>query len=339
MIRNDEELKVVREQLSRAESALESLRRDVLPKNERMYRVMSESYVDTILELRGHIDTFLGINELPANAELAITLEGDRVGLGQTSAGAVTRFIDTFRRGLQSAVEMVEFASQPRTGRRRERWIESMCDLPIVGLSPGSVKVLLAEPTDQSLFSKENRESFQKALDLIFGGLHWADVSSVEDQDLPFQKLDPETRHAILALVTRLLPPRTGPIKQVSFLRRGIQGTERERESATLTRESRKRIRAAIEKMVPDTKIIEVTGVIRELDLDERSFSLRERNDGEPDQQWEYGPELEDAIKEFLDNRVTVTGSAELNRKNKEKLLADSIEPASDEADTPQNIP
>lgn len=63
MIRNDEELKVVREQLSRAASALESLRRDVLPTNERMYRVMCESYVDTILELRGHVDTFLGINE------------------------------------------------------------------------------------------------------------------------------------------------------------------------------------------------------------------------------------------------------------------------------------
>ncbi|MCY2978376.1 MAG: hypothetical protein NTU79_06890 [Planctomycetota bacterium] len=63
MIRTDEELKVVREQLSRAESALESLRRDVLPKNERMVRVMSESYVDTILELRGHVDTFLGIKE------------------------------------------------------------------------------------------------------------------------------------------------------------------------------------------------------------------------------------------------------------------------------------
>ena len=63
MIRNGKELKVVHEQLSRAESALESLRRDLLPKNEKMYRVMSESYVDTILELRGHVDTFLGIKE------------------------------------------------------------------------------------------------------------------------------------------------------------------------------------------------------------------------------------------------------------------------------------
>jgi hypothetical protein len=62
MIINDEQLKVVREQLSRAESALESLRRDVLPKNEKMYHVMAESYMDTIIELRGQIDSYMAIN-------------------------------------------------------------------------------------------------------------------------------------------------------------------------------------------------------------------------------------------------------------------------------------
>lgn len=337
MIRNDEQLNVVREQLSRAESALESLRRDVLPKNENLYHVMAESYIDAIKMHRGQIDTYLGINELPANADLVITLEGDRVGLGQTSAGVITRFIDTFRRGIQSAVEIVESTSRPRTGRRRERWIEGISDLSLVGLAPGSVKVLMAEPEDQSLFSEENRESLQKALDLIFGGLHWADVSTDDADSSTFQQLDPAARQVVLALVTRLLPPRTGPITQVSFHRRGDRGTVRPRDSATLTRDSRARIRVAIEQMVPDSQIIEVTGVIRELDLDERSFCLRERNDGGIDQQWEYGPELEDAVKEFLDTRVTVAGSAELNRKQKERLLADSIEPASDETEEIQD--
>lgn len=61
MIRDDEQLKVVRTQLSRVEAALESLRRDVLPKNETMYNIMAESYVDAILELRSLIDNYLGI--------------------------------------------------------------------------------------------------------------------------------------------------------------------------------------------------------------------------------------------------------------------------------------
>ena len=217
MIQNDDQLSVVREQLSLAESALESLRRDMLPKNEKMYHLMSESYIDTIKELRGQVDTYLGINSMPVKADLVISLEGDRVGLGKTSAGAVTKFIDTFRRGVQSAVEIVESGANVRQGRRRPRWIENICDLPIVGLAPGSVQVMLAEPEDQSLFSDANRESLQKALDLIFYGLAWADVDD-ENFNQHFSKFGPETKQAILALVTQLLPPKTGEISQVSFL-------------------------------------------------------------------------------------------------------------------------
>jgi len=68
MIRDDEQLKVVRLQLSRVEAALESLRRDVQPKSEQMYRVMAESHEDTILELRSLIDTYFGSGTVPLPA-------------------------------------------------------------------------------------------------------------------------------------------------------------------------------------------------------------------------------------------------------------------------------
>lgn len=75
MIRNNEQLKVVREQLSRAESALASLRSELRTTNEKMYQVMSESYVDTILELRGQIDAYFRKEGTPASAG---TLEVNR---------------------------------------------------------------------------------------------------------------------------------------------------------------------------------------------------------------------------------------------------------------------
>jgi hypothetical protein len=59
MIKNDKQLAIVRAQLARAESALESLRSEVLPKNRNMFGVMSESYVDTIASLREEIDAYL----------------------------------------------------------------------------------------------------------------------------------------------------------------------------------------------------------------------------------------------------------------------------------------
>jgi len=65
LIHNDEQLKVVREQLTRAESALASLRSDVRSTNEKIYQVMSESYVDTILELREQVDSYIR-KELPS---------------------------------------------------------------------------------------------------------------------------------------------------------------------------------------------------------------------------------------------------------------------------------
>lgn len=80
MIRNDDELSVVREQLGRAESALESLRHDVLPKNVNLYRVMAESYVDTIVELRGHIEAYLGAGETRSEIVIVPTSKSPRFG-------------------------------------------------------------------------------------------------------------------------------------------------------------------------------------------------------------------------------------------------------------------
>ena len=64
MTKNDSDLGYVREQLALAEGALPSLRNDVLPKNPERYRLMAESYVETILGLRADIDQYLGIDKI-----------------------------------------------------------------------------------------------------------------------------------------------------------------------------------------------------------------------------------------------------------------------------------
>src|SRR5262249_23620427 len=61
-------LEVVRSQLGRVEAALDSLRRDVKPKNENMYALMAESYIDLLHALRADIDAYLGIITVPENA-------------------------------------------------------------------------------------------------------------------------------------------------------------------------------------------------------------------------------------------------------------------------------
>jgi hypothetical protein len=326
MIRTNDELKIVREQLARAESALESLRNEIRPKSRQMYQVMAEPCVDTIVELRGQIDAYLGIVTVPETADIVISLEGERVRLGRTSAALVTRFIDTFRRGLQSAVEILESTKRRDSSRRRLRWIESICDLPFVGTAPGSVRIMLGEPQAQSLFKEEERQAFHKALKLVFDGLAWADVETDVSPDHPFNALDADTKQALLGLLTRLLPPRTGDIERVSLLGRDPDGSGEFRR-ATLTRSSRDRIRREIEALSTDTEFVELEGVIRSVDLDAQTFELRERADGQPDLLGEYGSDLEDAVKASLDCRVIVAGALETSQKtNRFKLLADSIE-------------
>jgi hypothetical protein len=65
MITNDAELEVVRRQLEHAEAALESLRRDVKPKNEKTYEVMAVSYLDLVQSFRAEIDAYLGVATSP----------------------------------------------------------------------------------------------------------------------------------------------------------------------------------------------------------------------------------------------------------------------------------
>ncbi|MCI0643239.1 MAG: hypothetical protein L0Y72_23270 [Gemmataceae bacterium] len=56
MIQNQEELTLVRKQLSRIEDALVSLRARL--KNERNFAIYSEGYVDQIAELKAEIDAY-----------------------------------------------------------------------------------------------------------------------------------------------------------------------------------------------------------------------------------------------------------------------------------------
>lgn len=327
MIKSEKQLEIVREQLASAQAALDSIRREVRPKSEKMYQLMAESYIDMVLSLRAEIDAYLGIAPIPETADVVISLEGARVALGRISAGAVTRFIDTFRRGLQSTAEVLASVSRPETARRRERWIESACDLPIVGLVPGSVRILLGQPVVEGLVTDYEQEAFNGAIDVLFDALAWAGDSRKEDSASAFADLDAEKRQSILAVVTRLLPPRSGPIEQVSFQRRTGSDEGSYFRRAILTRESRDRVKHELAAIAGDKNFAEMEGVIRSVDLDAQTFTLRERPHDEPDMHCEYGAELEGAVKEYLNSRVLVSGILETNRKTqKKKMQADSID-------------
>jgi hypothetical protein len=59
MIRNDEELVIVREQIQRLLSALVSLKRESGPKGEQQFYVLAEGCVDMLAELQVDVEDYM----------------------------------------------------------------------------------------------------------------------------------------------------------------------------------------------------------------------------------------------------------------------------------------
>ncbi len=326
MIRNDDELSVTRAQLKLAEDSLISLQNEIRPKNQMLFALMAESHIELVQSLRAQIDEFLGVATIPEFADLAITLEGQKVGLGITSAGTVARFIDTFRRGLQTLVEVLNTESGEYK-RRKPRWIEELCDLPIIGLSQGSVKILLGEPAPNHLFVDEQKKQFGDAINILFSSISWADTVNPANRESALDALDKQSRQRVLSLLASLLPPRSGNIERVVFSRYSDLDGKRSEQSSALTRSSRNRIFKELERLSPEAIFTEELGVIRSVDHDSQNLVLRERSENLPDLLCEYDIGLQETVKELLDLKVVVSGVISATPKSKNlKMFVEAIE-------------
>jgi hypothetical protein len=310
MIYTDHELAIVREQLGRAEKALKAIRDEVRPVNESRFLLMAESYVQMILELRGQIDTYLGLEAVcQAQTELELGLEGNGIRLGHSPASLVTRVLDAFRRGLQSVVEAVESTERTvvRTAGRRKRWIEQLCDLPLVGVASGSVRVQLGEPTSLSgaLLESEDREFYQHIMGLLRDGLACA-TGEINAEQIP----EP-LRQSVLNAVRKLVPAPRGALDVITFSGRAIGGGKIYR----VTRNARERLEQEVRRVAVLKEITSVEGVIREVDLDRNTFLLRERPEEAAELPCEYAENDEEDVKSFLDKRVLVSGTLRTSPK------------------------
>lgn len=181
---------------------------------------------------------------LPADALLAIQLEGKGIQLGAVSAGTVCRYVDAFRLGLQSTIEIAESVKPPPAAGRRKRWVERMADLPLLGIESGCVRILLGAPSQNGLFAEAEQESFAKAIDLMFHAL----ASAAAQDDVPPAERDVALSAAaelrLLGIVARLMPPKRGPLKRITFLRHAGEGDRPV--AVTLDRRSRDRLEAKL---------------------------------------------------------------------------------------------
>ncbi len=300
MINSVQELDQAMGQLGRMYRVLAGLRARSLHGNPRQFAVLAEGPLDEIRQLREEIDAYAGVREAQANeVDVWMRLEGPRLSWPDVPVSIFAAFLDAFRKGVRT---VAGFQTAGNTKELTMSALRHLCDFRVAALEPGSLQVGLRIPEEEApepLEAHPVRIAVKEYLEVAA----WAG-SEATTEALEERFGDPQRLRVLLGAVRQLAPPARSEVNSVELSGRAVGSGAPIR----LTRSSKKRIRTAL---VAVTEVREETheGVVREIDLDKRSFILR---DGGSEVSCTFGQELTESVKQALDCRVRVRGDRRL---------------------------
>lgn len=303
MIQNDAQLQRTREALIELESSMASLSLKKAAIHPDRFLLMAEPIVDHLRRLRAEIDEYIGVTAVSfAEAPLWLRLQGPGIELEDAPTSILTAMIDILRVGVQA---VAEFLHRGSVGARPTAALKQACDFRFAGLAPGSVQVGLRLPEFPNFAAggDETQAQARQALQLYLQAAAWAgsqdDMARLEGE-IP----DSEQRRVVLNQVARLIPRPRGGLELVELSGRAVTGG-----SVQLRKEARARVRQAITSTVREHPYT-VEGVLREIDLDNRTFIVRDLEGGS-ETRCALSPDADGLLeiaKAALDYRVAVVG-------------------------------
>lgn len=270
MIRDERELSGALDALGDLQRALAALRREYSKSSPSAFALLAEGPLDEIRRLRAEIDAFTGLTTAErAQAPLWMRLVGPKARWGETPASVVTAFLDALRKGVQS---IAGYEIWGRTIGRPPGELQSACDLEIALFAPGSfeVGVRLPEPNQRQLVQDQYRAAAQSALDGFLIVAAWASLEQPDSEQLAQTFPDFGKRRLALRAVKPFVPRRQGGIDSVELYGAMLENAPPIR----LVPESADRIAGELEAAVAEHEESH-EGDIREMDLDRRTFRLR----------------------------------------------------------------
>lgn len=324
MIENERQLNQTRAAITDLENAVSALKREVLEVNPARFALMAEAPVAEIRQLREQIDEFVGIRSaILQEAELWMRIEGPTINIGDAPTSVVTALLDILRRGVQS---VAEFIQRGAVGIRPTASLKEACDLRIVDWLPGSVQVGLRLPEIPTQ-PDELESPVKQAREALSLYLQAASVVGTTEEPADMVKAIPDAgvRRVLLNQISRLVPRPRGAAEQIEFYGRYVpQGSIR------LDRSAQSRVRRALAQTIPE-ELVTVQGLLREIDLDERSFIIRNPEEAGKETRCQIVPENDDLLeiaKECLDHTVIVRGTRpqDPTRKRTNPLRVEGIE-------------
>lgn len=296
MISSDAELQQALEQTFRLYQVLAGLRRKHAPGNDARYALMAEGPLDLLQQLQAQIDGYVGMAGLrEGSADLWLRIHGPGIELDDAPTSLITTPVDALRKGVQMVAELLDTGS---LATRPTKDLMSACDLRLAGLMPGSVQIGLRLP--QTAEAEPKARVAQEALNRYLDVASWA--ASGEQDALAAREPDPQRRKVLLQAVKALVPSKRGRVDFVELRGRSVGP-----EAVRLTRHAHKRLDEALDRLVEDRSVTR-TGVVREIDLDQQTFLLR-NGDDPTEIRCSFPDELYEVTKEAFDRQVRVSGS------------------------------
>ncbi|HKV40093.1 MAG TPA: hypothetical protein VJX67_12845 [Blastocatellia bacterium] len=235
MIQNQEQLERTRSAIANLERALQSLKRDVLPKNPKRFALMAEPDVADIRRLRADVDEYIGVTAaISEEAQVWMRLKGPGLESDQAPASIVSSTLKTLSDGI---LAIAEFTNRRSGNAVPSGALKHACDLEIVAWVPGSIQLGLRLPEAPL---REGKEEARLALTRYLEAAEWVGSEAGPEQ-YQQEMNDAELGGLLLKQVNKLLP-KPGDLESVEIAGRFPKA----RRTAILRRKSKGRIRQAI---------------------------------------------------------------------------------------------
>jgi len=315
MSQDNSDLQQMVEQLTRLYEVLLVLGRDIAPKNPSLYAVMAEGPVDQIEDLRRQIDETVGLASLQElRADVWLAIEGDGIEAQSTPSSLLASYLDIVRKGVQS---IAEINLQGSLSTRPTRDLQEACDLQLVALQAGSVRLGLRLPDGfeerEHPDLTESQRAASGALEEYLEVASWA-ARADDEQWLSERFTEPAKRKVLLGAIKSLTPGKRSCVNSVTLSGRRVPGLG----PVILTRGTKRRLDRALDLLVETTHAT-YKGVLREIDLDRRTFLIR-GPETKAVVRCSFPQTLSDRAKEALDRLVVVTGTVRRDKRRRDTV-------------------
>lgn len=317
MITSDEQLHQAVGQLECMYRALAALRAEVSPRNARQFALMAEGPLDEIRHLQTQIDDYAGVVAAEEHdADVWLRIRGQNIEWLDVSASTLIAVLDAFRRGVQT---VAGFLLANRIVKRLSAEVKRACDMRLVAFRPGSLSIGMRLPDEPSFVvgSSRERSLAHRALVEYLSTALWVSAEDVQRDPAKWVE-DAQKRRLLLDALKPLVPSPRSEVECIEISSRLVLNGKpirltphvhhRLTTATAIDRSARELSRAVTEEAVLIEQVETYTGHLREIDLDHRSFTLRDV-DREGEVRCTFEEHLLEIARTALDHRVRATGS------------------------------